>query len=73
MATRKRTLTVGQIARFCHVSHRTVQKWFDTDLLSGFLLPGTRNRRVHIKEFKAFIKHHGMPIEDFLEEYGDLL
>ena len=73
MAKRKNTLTTGDIGRVCNVSLRTAQKWFDKGTLVGFLLPGSKNRRVHVTEFKAFLEEYKMPMDEFMEDYKDVL
>lgn len=61
--TKKEVLTTGQIARICKVAPRTVAKWFDTGELHGYRIPGSRDRRVPIKELVQFMRAHGLPLE----------
>ena len=70
MAKKKRILTTGDVARVSNVSLRTAQKWFDTKLLIGYLLPGSKNRRVTTQEFKQFMEDNNMPMDLFNEEFG---
>ena len=55
----KQVFTVGQVAEVCKVAPRTVTKWFDSERLKGFRLPGG-DRRVPREELMKFLKEHGM-------------
>lgn len=70
MAKSKKVLTTGDLARVSNVSLRTAQKWFDMGLLSGYLLPGSKNRRVTAVEVKKFMEENNMPMDLFEAEYG---
>jgi len=61
------TLTMGQIARLCRVSPRTAAKWFDSGRLSGYRIPGGRDRRVTRADLVAFMAASGFPPE-FVDE-----
>lgn len=58
------TLTTGQIAKICNVAPRTVSKWVDKDLLKGYRLPGSRDRRVEVRNLVPFMQKHGIPLRD---------
>jgi ActR/RegA family two-component response regulator len=60
-------LTTGQVARICRVAPRTVSKWFDRGQLTGYKIPGSRDRRIPVRQLVSFMKEHGMPT-DQLEE-----
>ena len=62
MAKGKDILTTGQVAKICCVSTRTAQKWFDTGLLTGYIMPGGKDRRIAKTELKRFMKKHKMPL-----------
>jgi excisionase family DNA binding protein len=55
------TLTTGQIAKICNVANRTVAKWIDMGLLKGYVIPGSKHRRVVKADLAAFVKKHGIP------------
>lgn len=57
-------LTTGQVAKICHVAPRTVSKWFDTGRLRGYRIPGSRDRRIPRQQLLAFMRAHGIPLED---------
>ncbi len=65
---KKKILTTGDVAKVSNVSLRTAQKWFDTGLITGYLLPGSKNRRVSAKEFKQFLEENNMPMDLFNEK-----
>lgn len=60
-------LKIGQVAEICHVSARTVAKWFDAGLLPGYRIPGGKDRRVQRKHLVRFMKEHHMEIPNFLD------
>ena len=73
MAKGKRVLTTGDVARICNVSGRIAVKWVDEGLLKGYRIPFSRDRRIPVSELDIFLRTHGMPIEEFLEEFKDVL
>ena len=68
MAKGKKVLTTGQVAEICNVACRTVQKWFDSGLLAGYRIPGSRDRRITITEMRRFIREHNIPVSEAWEE-----
>ena len=66
MANKSNTgvLTTGQVARICKVAPRTVSKWFDRGQLQGYKIPGSRDRRIPVRQLISFMKEHGMPTDD---------
>jgi excisionase family DNA binding protein len=57
-------LTTGQVAKICKVAPRTVSKWFDRGQLQGYKIPGSRDRRIPVRQLVAFMKEHGMPTDE---------
>lgn len=57
----QRPLTTGQIAQYCHVSHRAVLKWVASGKLKAYRTPGNHSR-VSIEDFIAFLKQYDMPV-----------
>lgn len=58
----KNILTTGEVAKICRVSSKTVQKWVDSGLLTGYRLPGGRDRRILLNELVRFMKENNMPL-----------
>jgi excisionase family DNA binding protein len=54
-------LTTGQIAQYCHVTHRAVLKWVASGKLKAYRTPGNHSR-VSIEDFLAFLQQYRMPI-----------
>ena len=54
-------LTTGQIARYCHVTHRGVLKWVESGKLKSYRTPG-KHSRVSVEDFLTFLKEYKMPI-----------
>jgi len=63
-----KTLTSGDIAKYCDVNLRTVIRWINNGHIKSFKLPGRGNNRVKIEDFLAFLKKHDMPIPPEFEE-----
>jgi excisionase family DNA binding protein len=55
-------LTTGQVARICNVAPRTVSKWFDSGVLRGYRIPGSKDRRIPLQSLIRFMKAHGIPL-----------
>lgn len=58
----KDVLTTGDVARICNVAPRTVSKWFDSGALTGYRIPGSKDRRIPLNQLIQFMKQHGMPL-----------
>ncbi|MHC4871987.1 MAG: response regulator [Planctomycetota bacterium] len=63
---KKKTLTTGDISKYCEVNFRTVISWIDAGKLKAYNLPGRGDRRIKIEDFVDFLKHNGMPIPEDL-------
>ncbi len=62
----KDVLTTGEVAKICNVAPRTVSKWFDTGALTGYRIPGSKDRRIPLNQLIRFMKHHGMPLNGLM-------
>lgn len=62
MARGKSVLTTGEVARICKVAPRTVSKWFDSGQLTGYRIPGGKDRRIPIDQLVRFMHAHGIPL-----------
>jgi two-component system, OmpR family, response regulator RpaA len=58
----KEVLTTGEVARLCHVTIRTVIKWFEKGHLKGYKIPGSRDRRFARADVLHFMKENGIPL-----------
>jgi excisionase family DNA binding protein len=58
----KDVLTTGEVAKICNVAPRTVSKWFDSGALTGYRIPGSKDRRIPLNQLIRFMKTHGMPL-----------
>ncbi len=54
-------LTTGQIAQYCHVTHRAVLKWVSSGKLKAYRTPGNHSR-VSVEDFLLFLQQYQMPI-----------
>lgn len=57
----QRPLTTGQIAQYCHVSHRAVLQWVASGKLKAYRTPGNHSR-VSVDDFLAFLHQYSMPV-----------
>ena len=62
MAKGNNVLSAGEVAEICNVASRTVHKWFDCGHLKGYLIPGSRDRRIPLLELVRFMKAHNIPV-----------
>ena len=46
----KDVLTTGEVAKICNVAPRTVSKWFDSGALTGYRIPGSKDRRIPLND-----------------------
>ncbi|MCF7855890.1 MAG: response regulator [Candidatus Pacebacteria bacterium] len=64
----KKSLSTGQLAKYCGVGHRTVLRWIKVGYLDAFQLPGRGDNRVPVEECVRFMKEHGIPIPEEFKE-----
>ena len=57
--------TTGDIAKFCHVSHRAVLKWVISGKLQAYRTPG-KHSRVKSEDFLCFLHQYHMPVPEEL-------
>lgn len=62
----KDVLTTGEVAKICNVAPRTVSKWFDSGTLTGYRIPGSKDRRIPLNQLIRFMKQHGMPLNGLM-------
>jgi excisionase family DNA binding protein len=62
----KDVLTTGEVAKICNVAPRTVSKWFDSGQLTGYRIPGSKDRRIPLNQLIKFMKQHGMPLDGLM-------
>ena len=63
MRRTKDVLTTGEVAKICNVAPRTVSKWFDSGQLRGYRIPGSKDRRIPLRQLVRFMRVHGIPLE----------
>ena len=54
-------LTTGQVAKYCHVTHRAVLKWVESRKLKAYRTPG-KHSRVSVEDFVRFLHQYNMPV-----------
>ena len=65
-SAQKDVLTTGEVAKICNVASRTVSKWFDSGQLRGYRIPGSKDRRIPVKDLAKFMKAHGIPMDGLM-------
>ena len=56
-----RPLTTGEVAQYCHMTHRAVLKWVESGKLKAYRTPG-KHSRVDVEDFILFLQQYNMPI-----------
>ena len=59
---KRKGLTTGEVADYCHVTTTTICNWIKSGRLKAYRTPGG-HYRIHLEDFKAFLKDHGIPIK----------
>ena len=59
----KSVFTTGEAAKICKVSQQTIIRCFDSGALKGFLVPGSRFRRIPRESLLAFMKENNIPTD----------
>ncbi len=62
-----KTLTTGEIAKYCNVNFRTVIRWIERGLLNAYKLPGRGDNRVPLDSFLQFLEENNMPVPQELK------
>ena len=62
-----KTLTTGEIAKYCGVNFRTVIRWIKRGHLKAYQLPGRGDNRVELEDFFEFLRAYRMPIPEELK------
>lgn len=62
----ERVFSTGGVARVCRCAPRTAAKWFDSGRLKGYLLPGSRDRRIPESCLLEFMRDEGFPIPPWM-------
>ncbi len=57
-------LTPAECARRSGLSHATICRCFDSGLLKGYKLPGSRYRRILPGDLARFLRKYGIPCEE---------
>ena len=66
----KKPLTTFEIAKYCKVTHRTVQQWITSQKLKAYRTPGNHSR-VEAQDFAEFLNKYKMPVPvDFIFDEG---
>jgi two-component system OmpR family response regulator len=60
---KKRVFTTGEAAGVCRLSQQTIIRCFDDGKLKGFRVPGSKFRRIPRESLIAFMRAHGIPVE----------
>lgn len=58
----RQVFTTGEVAKLCNVTIGTVIRWFDTGEISGYKIPGSRDRRIPRDALVDFMTKHKIPL-----------
>jgi CheY-like chemotaxis protein len=56
-------LTTGEVARICKVAPRPVSTGVDSGTLTGYRIPGSKDRRIPLSQLIPFMRLHGIPLD----------
>lgn len=56
--------TTSEVALLCRVAARTVAQWFDAGMLTGYRIPGSKDRRITRQSLVDFLQQHNMPLRE---------
>ena len=59
----KGVFTTGEVARITSLCSRKIQELIDKEVLRGYRIPGSRDRRVSRNALVEFMKTYGLPTE----------
>ena len=57
-------VTPAHAARICGLSTGTINRCFDRGLLKGYKVPGSKFRRIPLKNLYQFVREYGLPCEE---------
>jgi two-component system, OmpR family, response regulator len=63
-AAMKDVYTTGEAARICQISQQTIIRCFDSGRLKGFLVPGSKFRRIPRESLVKFMKENQIPLSN---------
>ncbi len=69
MIKQRDPLTTGEVAEYCHVTHRAVLKWIVSGKLRAYRTPG-KHSRVEVKDFIDFLAKYNMPVPEHFRLNG---
>lgn len=73
-AKSKSTYTTGEVSKICDVAQRTVIKWFDQKIIDGYIIPGTKDRRIPLPSLIEFMRSNKIPFDLIYQaEKGDII
>lgn len=59
----KTVFTTGEVAKICKISQQTVIRCFESGRLRGFLVPGSKFRRIPRESLVEFMQVNNIPVE----------
>ena len=57
----KPAYTTGEAAHICNLSQTTIIRLFDSGMLRGYRVPGSRFRRISHEALERFLIDHALP------------
>lgn len=57
----KSAYTTGEAAHICNLSQTTIIRLFDSGVLKGYRVPGSRFRRIPHEDLERFLVEHSLP------------
>ena len=60
----KKVYSTGEVAQMCGISQQTIIRCFDRGELKGFLVPGSKFRRIPRDSLISFMKKNNIPLDE---------
>lgn len=57
-------MTTGQAAKLMNCSQQSIIRAFDTGIIKGHRIPGSKFRRIHTQDLLTYMKNNGIPIPE---------
>jgi DNA-binding CsgD family transcriptional regulator len=68
--SRHKDYSTGEVARICRISPKSVIRCFDSGLLGGHIIPGTRHRRIPGSSLIEFMDTHNISQSEEMRTYS---
>jgi len=65
----RKDYSTGDAAKICGCSQQTIIRCFDKGLIKSHHIPGSRFRKIPIKNLYEYMKQNNIPLDNFPKEH----